>query len=59
MIITAIAGMLTGQIHAPSGVIGDIPSIKPTFGLCILNHLKIRTIIYGTIFNRHSYFLIY
>ena len=32
MIITAIAGMLTGQIHAPSGVIGDIPSIKPTFG---------------------------
>ena len=41
MIITAIAGMLTGQIHAPSGVIGDIPSIKPTFA-SHLNHLKIQ-----------------
>ena len=32
MIVTAVAGMLTGQIHPPSGIIGEVPSIKPTFG---------------------------
>ena len=31
MIVTAVAGMLTGQIHPPSGIIGEVPSIKPTF----------------------------
>lgn len=33
MIITAIVGMITGQIHTPSGIVGHIPSIKPTFGV--------------------------
>ena len=32
MIITAIVGMITGLIHTPSGVVGKIPSITPTFG---------------------------
>ena len=32
MIITAIVGMITGQIHTPSGIVGKIPSITPTFG---------------------------
>ena len=31
MIVTAVAGMLTGQIHPPSGII-ESSSIKPTFG---------------------------
>ena len=31
MIITAIVGMITGLIHTPSGVVGKIPSITPTF----------------------------
>ncbi|MDU7271909.1 MAG: NCS2 family permease [Staphylococcus lugdunensis] len=32
MVITAIVGMVTGLIHAPSGIVGHVPSIKPTFG---------------------------
>ena len=32
MIITAIVGMIAGQIHTPSGIVGKIPSITPTFG---------------------------
>lgn len=32
MILTSILGMCTGLIHTPSGVVGKIPSISPTFG---------------------------
>jgi len=32
MVITSISGMLTGLIHTPSGIVGKIPSIEPTFG---------------------------
>ena len=32
MIITAIVGMFTGLIQMPSGIVGKIPSIEPTFG---------------------------
>lgn len=32
MVITAIAGLVTQQIAPPSGVIGKVPSIAPTFG---------------------------
>ncbi|MCS4486001.1 NCS2 family permease [Staphylococcus americanisciuri] len=32
MVITAIVGLLTHQIAPPTGVIGKIPSIAPTFG---------------------------
>ena len=45
MIITAFVGMITGQIHTPSGIVGKIQSITPTFG-ATLKHLKIQAIIY-------------
>jgi AGZA family xanthine/uracil permease-like MFS transporter len=32
MILTSILGMCTGLIHTPSGIVGKIPSISPTFG---------------------------
>ncbi|KFE41197.1 NCS2 family permease [Staphylococcus agnetis] len=32
MVITAIAGLITQQIAPPSGVVGKVPSIAPTFG---------------------------
>ncbi|SUK09192.1 xanthine/uracil permease family protein [Staphylococcus agnetis] len=32
MVMTAIAGLITQQIAPPSGVIGKVPSIAPTFG---------------------------
>ena len=41
MIITAFVGMITGQIHTPSGIVGKIPSITPTFEQ-LLKHLKIQ-----------------
>ena len=32
MVITSIAGMITGQIHTTTSIVGKIPSIEPTFG---------------------------
>ena len=32
MIITIIAGMIFGLIDKPSGVVGEVPSLAPTFG---------------------------
>ena len=32
MILTSIAGMITGLIDPPSSVVGKVPSIEPTFG---------------------------
>ncbi|QDW91038.1 NCS2 family permease [Staphylococcus chromogenes] len=32
MVLTAIAGLITHQIAPPTGVIGKVPSIAPTFG---------------------------
>lgn len=32
MMLTSILGMITGLIHTPSGIVGQIPSIEPTFG---------------------------
>ncbi len=32
MMLTSILGMITGLIHTPSGIVGQVPSIEPTFG---------------------------
>lgn len=32
MVITAIAGLITSQIAPPEAIVGEIPSISPTFG---------------------------
>ncbi|PTG42246.1 guanine permease [Staphylococcus cohnii] len=32
MVLTSILGMLSGLIHTPSGIVGKVPSIEPTFG---------------------------
>ncbi|MDT0700538.1 NCS2 family permease [Staphylococcus chromogenes] len=32
MVLTAIAGLITQQIAPPTGVVGKVPSIAPTFG---------------------------
>jgi len=32
MVLTSIVGMLTGLIHTPNAIVGQIPSIEPTFG---------------------------
>lgn len=32
MVLTAIVGVVVGLIDAPSGVVGEVPSIAPTFG---------------------------
>lgn len=32
MMLTSIIGMITGLIHTPSGIVGQVPSIEPTFG---------------------------
>lgn len=32
MVITAIAGLITSQIAPPEAIVGEIPSIAPTFG---------------------------
>ncbi|MQA08153.1 MAG: NCS2 family permease [Pseudonocardiaceae bacterium] len=37
MIITAAAGVITGHIDPPSGVVGAVPSLGPTFGEAITN----------------------
>ncbi len=44
MVITAIAGMITGLIDAPSKVIGAVPSLAPTFGVAFQNFGDIFTI---------------
>src|SRR5699024_2511799 len=35
MVITSILGMLTGLINTPSGIVGQVPSIEPTFGAAL------------------------
>jgi AGZA family xanthine/uracil permease-like MFS transporter len=37
MVITAIAGMLTGLITPPSSLVASIPSLEPTFGAALMN----------------------
>lgn len=37
MVLTAIVGMITGLIHAPTSIIGSIPSIQPTFGVALIH----------------------
>lgn len=40
MILTSIAGMVTGLIHPPTGmsdVVGSVPSVAPTFGQAFLH----------------------
>ncbi|WAA09207.1 NCS2 family permease [Fervidibacillus albus] len=32
MVITAVAGMIAGLIDLPSGIVGSVPSMAPTFG---------------------------
>ncbi|HLS07493.1 NCS2 family permease [Lentibacillus sp.] len=47
MIITALAGMLTGLIDTPSGIggiVGEVPSVAPTFGEAIMHFGDIFTI---------------
>ncbi|ALX49076.1 NCS2 family permease [Lentibacillus amyloliquefaciens] len=47
MIITAVAGMLTGLIEPPSGIggiVGEVPSVAPTFGQAFIHFGDIFTI---------------
>ncbi|TQS71888.1 NCS2 family permease [Ornithinibacillus gellani] len=47
MILTAIAGMVTGLISAPTGmgdIVGEVPSIAPTFGQAFVNFGDIFTL---------------
>jgi len=37
MIITAVAGVVTGLIDLPSGVVSAVPSLAPTFGEAVVN----------------------
>lgn len=37
MVITTIFGMIIGLIDVPSSIIGNIPSLKPTFGVVFSN----------------------
>ena len=39
MIVTAIFGMIIGQIPMPHGIVSGAPSIAPTFGQAVF-HLK-------------------
>ncbi|MBF0709434.1 NCS2 family permease [Guptibacillus hwajinpoensis] len=38
MVITAIVGMIFNQVPIPSGIVGSVPSLEPTFGVA-LGHL--------------------
>lgn len=47
MIITAVVGMIVGQIETPSGIggiIGEVPSLAPTFGKAFANFDQIFTL---------------
>ncbi|MBM7553395.1 NCS2 family permease [Thalassobacillus pellis] len=47
MILTAIAGMMTGLIHTPQGagdIVSSVPSVAPTFGQAIMHFDDIFTI---------------
>ncbi|APH06505.1 NCS2 family permease [Bacillus weihaiensis] len=44
MFITAIIGMLLGQIDAPAKIVGEVPSLAPTFGQALFNLDQIFTI---------------
>lgn len=35
LVITAVAGLIIGQVHAPTEIISTVPSLKPTFGQAI------------------------
>ncbi|MGH3516073.1 MAG: NCS2 family permease [Haloechinothrix sp.] len=37
MVVTAVAGMLTGLIDPPPGIVSGVPSLGPTFGQAIVN----------------------
>lgn len=39
MVISAIVGMLTGLVQVPHSIIGQIPSLSPTFGV-VFTHLS-------------------
>lgn len=46
MILTAVAGMVTGLIHTPEGIgdiVGKIPSLAPTFGEALFNFDQVFT----------------
>lgn len=43
MMITTAIGMLLGLINTPTAIIGDIPSLAPTFGVVFLNFHEIFT----------------
>ncbi len=58
MIITAIVGMFTGLIQMPSGIVGKIPSIEPTFGAAF-EAFKTKSIINDTVLNCYFNVLIY
>ncbi|MRX74131.1 NCS2 family permease [Bacillus lacus] len=44
MLVTAIAGMIVGQISPPAQVVGSIPSLAPTFGAALTHFDQIFTI---------------
>ncbi|WP_226671344.1 NCS2 family permease [Metabacillus litoralis] len=44
MLITAVVGMIVGQISAPTSIVGAVPSLAPTFGQALFNLDQIFTI---------------
>lgn len=44
MLITAVVGMIFGQISAPTAIVGAVPSLEPTFGQALFNLDQIFTI---------------
>ncbi|WP_449619853.1 NCS2 family permease [Robertmurraya sp. Marseille-Q9965] len=55
MVITTIFGMIFGLIEIPSSIVGNVPSLKPTFG-AVFTHigdiftLKVLTVIFTFLF---------
>ncbi|SDC10434.1 putative MFS transporter, AGZA family, xanthine/uracil permease [Pelagirhabdus alkalitolerans] len=44
MVITAIAGIVVGQIDLPNAIVGEVPSLAPTFGQAFMNLDELFTI---------------
>lgn len=59
MVLTSILGMLTGLIHTPSGIVGKVPSIEPTFGAAFEAFKRSRSVVHCAIFNCNFNVFIY
>lgn len=43
IVVTAVVGMIIGQIDLPDGVVSAVPSVGPTFGEAVTNLPELRT----------------